>query len=139
TRTFDWTPTFSQSGTFHVDFIATDNALIPASDTEHVAITVIARSPGSNTAPVLAPITDQSTHVGDPLAFSVSATDYEGGPLTFSATGLPAGAAFDGATRTLSWTPAPGSEGAYSVTIHVADSDAAADSQAVPITVVPKE
>src|SRR5205814_9906161 len=110
TRTFDWTPTFLQSGNFTVKFIATDNFLIPAADTESVIISVIPRAPGSNTAPVLAPITDKSTHVGSTLAFTASATDNEDGPLTFSAVPLPSGAAFDAPSRTFRWTPAGGSE-----------------------------
>jgi len=137
TRTFDWTPTFLQSGTFNVSFIVTDNFLIAQSDTETVAITVTTRHPGDNAAPNLAPITDKSTQAGVALTFGVSATDPEGGPLTYSAAPVPAGAAFNPGTRSFSWTPAPGSEGVYSMTVHVVDNGGAADSQAVNLTVVP--
>jgi subtilisin family serine protease len=136
-QTFDWTPTFLQSGSFQLSFIATDDFLLAASDTERVTISVTPRAPGSNTVPVLGVITDKSTSVGVPLAFTVTATDAEGGPLAFSAGPLPVGASFDAGTRTLSWTPAPGSEGTYSTTVNVSDNGGAADSQSVTITVVP--
>jgi hypothetical protein len=137
TRTFDWTPSFSQSGNFTARFRAADNFLIAAADTETVVISVSSRAPGSNTAPVLSPITDKSTHVGTSLSFTVTATDNEGGALVFSAAPLPSGATFDTGTRTFAWTPAPGAEGPYSITFHVTDPEAAADSQAVTVTVVP--
>jgi hypothetical protein len=72
-----------------------------------------------------------------PLSFSVSATDVEGGALSYSAAPLPAGASFNTGTRTFQWTPTPGSEGTYSTTFNVVDGQAAADSEAVTITVVP--
>ena len=137
TRTFTFNPSFDQAGSYTVRFRAADNFVTPASDTEVVAISVYARSPGDNTAPVLAPITDKSTHVGMPLSFTVSATDAEGGVLTYAAAPLPPGANFNAATRTFGWTPATGSEGTHAVAFHVTDSAGAADSQTVSITVVP--
>src|SRR5207342_976087 len=60
-----------------------------------------------NQAPVLAPIGNRTVVEGTLLTFVVSATDPDlpANTLTYSASGLPAGATFDAATRTFSWTP----------------------------------
>ncbi|MGH6931943.1 MAG: putative Ig domain-containing protein, partial [Dongiaceae bacterium] len=42
----------------------------------------------------------QTVGAAQPLTFDVSATDPDDDTLTFTATGLPAGAAFDPASRT---------------------------------------
>lgn len=58
-----------------------------------------------NRPPVLAPIGNLTVPEGQPLLFTVSATDPDGDLLTYSAANLPPGASFDPATRTFSWTP----------------------------------
>ena len=100
--TFSWTPTEAQVGTVTVAFRATDSASPELSSDEGVQIVVIA-----NEAPALTAIRDKSVANGATLTFTVSASDPDAGQtLTFSATNLPAGASFDAATRTFSWTPA---------------------------------
>jgi hypothetical protein len=135
TRTFQWSPAFGQAGTYPVTFRVTDT--MAAFDEETVPITVQARAPGSNTAPVLAPVTDKATQAGVALSFSVSATDHENDPLTFGTGPLPSGASFDAGTRTFHWTPGTGDQGTHQFTVNVADPSAAADSQAVIIQVTP--
>src|SRR5262249_26303592 len=98
-QAFDWTPGYSQAGDYTVTFHVQDSFLVPASDAEAVTIHVLDRVPGSNTAPSLEPIGDRSTPQGSRLAFTVLAHDPEGDPITYSATGLPSGASFDGGTR----------------------------------------
>jgi PKD repeat protein len=83
------------------------------------------------TAPVLAPIGDQQALAGQTLTFTVSATGGSG-PLTYSATGLPAGATFAGTTFT--WTPTAAQAGSHRVTFTVSDGKAQ-DSKTVTITV----
>ena len=46
---------------------------------------------------------------------------FEGATLVYSATGLPAGATFDPATRRFSWTPTPGQVGAHTIGFIVHD------------------
>src|SRR6185312_10589008 len=60
-----------------------------------------------NTAPVLAPIGGKSIAEQATLSFTIAATDADlpADTLTYSASGLPAGATFDPATRAFSWTP----------------------------------
>ena len=50
-------------------------------------------------------IGDKSTDEMLLLTFVVTATDTDGRPLTYSASGLPAGASFSPSTHTFSWTP----------------------------------
>lgn len=100
TRTFSWTPTKGQAGTYPgITFKVSDGT---HSVTESISITV---NPWTS-SPVLAPIGDKTIPVETPLAFTITASDPDGQALTFNATGLPAGAAFDPATQTFTWTPA---------------------------------
>ncbi len=64
------------------------------------------------------------------------ALDPDGDPLTFSMTGLPAGATFDPATKTLSWTPTAQQGGRYTVTVQVSDGHGGFDRRQFQITVV---
>jgi hypothetical protein len=59
----------------------------------------------TNWPPRLSPIGTRTIDAGQTLHFTVSATDPEGDPLTFSVTNLPTGASFDVSTREFSWTP----------------------------------
>ena len=68
TKTFGWTPSFTQSGPYSVTFTVTDGTA-PVSET--VAITIA----NTNRAPVLASIGPKSGAEGSLLTFTVSATD----------------------------------------------------------------
>ena len=131
TRTFTWTPTFDQAGTYAgVTFTATDPGLLE--DSEAITITVTEQ----NRAPVLDPIGDKSVAEGATLSFTISATDPDGDTLTYSATNLPAGAAFDPGTRTFTWTPTFDQAGTYAgVTFTATDPGLLEDSEAITITV----
>jgi hypothetical protein len=72
---------------------------------------------------------------GQPIEFTVSATDPEGDPLTFSASNLPEGANFDAATATFSWTPRYDQAGVYVVRFEVSDGTLS-DFEDVTITVI---
>lgn len=87
-----------------------------------------------NHAPVLAPIGAQTVNEGQLLSFTVSASDPDGDILTYSATGLPAGATFDPATKTFNWTAGYDQAGSYSVVFSVSDGSLI-DSEQVTITV----
>lgn len=135
TRTFSWTPGFTQAGNFDVTFTVTDNGTPAASDAETVTITVGA----VNQPPELASIGAKAVDEGQTVSFAVSATDPNADTLTYSASPLPAGASFDPATRVFSWTPQYGQAGGYSVTFTVADggTPALADAETVAVTVAP--
>jgi len=75
----------------------------------------------TNQAPVLNSIPDAAVEVGESLVFTVSASDAEGDSLSYSASSLPTGAAFDSKSGIFAWTPVVGQEGTYSVTFVVSD------------------
>ena len=122
---FSWTPTFDQSGSYDVTFQVSDGVL---SDEEVITITVN----DINRDPVLAAIGDQVVDEGANLAFTLSATDPDADPLTYSGTDLPMGATLNGAD--FSWTPDYDQSGAYVVTFEVTDGGLI-DSETITITV----
>ncbi len=87
-----------------------------------------------NNAPILDPIGAKSVNEGALLRLSVSGSDLDSDPLTFSASNLPAGASFDPDTQVFSWTPDFTQSGLYSITCMVSDGSLN-DSEVVPITV----
>jgi hypothetical protein len=88
-----------------------------------------------NQPPVLDAIGSQSTNEGQSLEFTISATDPDSDPLTFSASNLPEGASFDTATATFSWTPRYDQAGVYVVRFEVSDG-VLSDFEDVTITVI---
>ncbi len=89
---------------------------------------------GANHPPVLSTIGSKTVKHGATLAFQLMATDADGDPLTYSATGLPAGATLSTA-GTFSYTPVCNDLGAKQVTFMVSDGHGGTDSEAVTITV----
>jgi PKD repeat protein len=87
---------------------------------------------GSNHAPVLGTIGNKSVSENQLLTFAISATDADGDPITYSATGLPAGATFSG--QTFRWTPTYTQAGSYNVTFTASDGKTQT-SQTITITV----
>lgn len=95
---------------------------------------VIETSQPVNQPPVLDPIGNKTGTVGQLMQFTVSATDPDDDALTYSATGLPAGAEFDPASRTFSWTP--DTAGTYpGITFSVTDGKTPPASETITITV----
>ena len=88
----------------------------------------------SNTVPVLAAIPDQSVRAGQAVRFTVSGSDAEGDTLTFSASGLPAGATFT-AAGVFDWAATVA--GVYSVSVTASDGSLSSAAQTVRITVAP--
>jgi hypothetical protein len=125
-RTFNWTPAYSQAGSYNVTFTASDGQ---AQDSETIIITVA----NVNRPPVLTSIGSLSVNVGSALDFTLSATDPDGDSLSYSVGTLPSGAALTGSSFT--WTPAAGQDGSYSVTFTVSDGTLT-DAETATITVV---
>ncbi|MFO0744897.1 MAG: PKD domain-containing protein [Myxococcota bacterium] len=97
---------------------------------------VRAGPPRPNTPPVLAPIGARSVAEGSRLAFTASASDADGDPLTFSMTGGPAGASMT-AAGAFTWTPTElQGPGDYSATIVVDDgANRGSDSETIALHV----
>ncbi|MFQ5498646.1 MAG: Ig-like domain-containing protein [Candidatus Zixiibacteriota bacterium] len=131
TGSFDWTPAFTQSGTYNVTFFASDGL---ATDSEVVTISV---NESGNQPPVLAAIGSKNTLEGSLLSFTASASDPDGTIPVLSSSSLPVGASFtnngDG-TGSFSWTPDFTQSGTYNITFYASDG-VAVDSELVQITV----
>ncbi len=125
----------TSAGTRVYQAVATDNAGgVGSSNAVSIYFTGDI-SPPANHAPILAPIGDKVVLVGDLLEFTISATDPDGDSLTFSATGVPAGASFNPSTRTFTWTPVISDLGDHLVTFSVSDGFLS-DSETITISVV---
>jgi subtilisin family serine protease len=90
-----------------------------------------------NSPPVLAPIGNKTVDEGSQLLFTATASDADGGALTFSLdSGAPVGATINPTTGVFSWTPSESHGGsANAVTIRVTDSASASDFETVTINV----
>ena len=136
TGTFDWTPTFADSGTYQVTFYAND-AVTADIDSELVVITVN----NVNQEPVLTSIGAQGSNEGVLLSFGTTASDPDGDTPVMSSSTLPGTASYvdngDG-TGSFSWTPTFADAGVYNVTFYAADSafpTTAIDSELVVVTI----
>ena len=126
-RTFSWTPNKNQVGKYSVTFIVTDGRM---SDSSTMLITV----KEENQAPVFEDIENKTVIVHSTLQFAINATDADGDPLTYSASGLPRNATFDSAHRIFSWNPDTNQTGEFIVLFDVTDGRQS-DSSSVLITV----
>ncbi|MBN2457210.1 MAG: hypothetical protein JXB29_11860 [Sedimentisphaerales bacterium] len=86
----------------------------------------------SNSAPVMQSIGNQSGLENTLLTFQVTATDADGDTITYSAQGLPSGAAFSG--QTFSWTPSQDQVGTHQATFYASDGQAQ-DFETITITI----
>ena len=134
TATFNWTPGFTEAGTYNVTFYATDAITPSLVDSEQVVITV---NEAGNQSPVLAAIGAQATTENVQLTFGVSATDPDATIPVLSTSTLPGTASFldngDG-TGTFDWTPSFTDAGPHNVTFYATDG-VGTDSEQVVITV----
>ena len=104
------------------------------SSTAAVNITV---NPPPNRPPVLDPIGDKAVNVGSTLTFTVSGSDLDGDPLTFSVSPepLPANATFDPVTRAFTFTPTASQMGSFPLTFSVSDGRGGTASETITIMV----
>jgi hypothetical protein len=74
---------------------------------------------------------DQTSSEGDSVSLQLSASDTNGSPLTYGASGLPSGLSINAATGLISGTVAAGAaaNGPYAVTVSASDADGNSASQ----------
>ena len=136
TGVFSWTPTEGQGGlTPSVTVTVTDNGNGNLVDSETFTITVN----GTNTAPVLNAIGNQTVDELATLSFTVTATDADlpADTLSFSldAASIALGMTIDANSGAFSWTPGEGQgDATHNVTVTVSDG-ITTDSQTFAITV----
>ena len=127
---FTYTPSANYFGSDSFTYRARDG--ISYSNTVTVSISVAAVN---NDPPVLAPIGNKTVTEGQNLQFTLSASDPDGGTLTYSATNLPLGAGFNQSSRVFTWTPTAEQIGTHSPRFQVKDSTNLTDFENVSITV----
>jgi hypothetical protein len=110
------------------------NVVVGDVNGQPVQIIVTSGQVSINRAPVLNPIGPKGGNEGSNITFTVSATDADGNPLTYSAANLPEGASFNPGTRTFSWMPRYDQAGAYIVRFEVTDNSLT-DYEDVTVTV----
>jgi hypothetical protein len=81
---------------------------------DDVALTVSGGTTGQN--PAVTNPGSQTSTVGTAVSLHIAATDPQGDPLTYSATGLPAGLSINGSTGVVSGTPTTASTASVTVT-----------------------
>lgn len=133
---FSYTPKANFNGTDSFTYKARD----PSNAESNVATVTITVNP-VNDPPVLSPIGNKTVKEGESLQFTVSGADVDGDLLTFSASGLPAGASFNSSTGTFSYTPGFGvstsqANSFFDVFFTASDGQGGSDSETVRITVI---
>src|SRR6185436_19232703 len=101
---------YTAAGAYTVTVSATDGSLT-TSETFHWTVT------NTNRAPVVTAPADQTSAEGAVITLPIVATDPDGEPLTFSATGLPPGLNVNATTGEISGTLAYTVAGDYTVTV----------------------
>jgi uncharacterized repeat protein (TIGR01451 family) len=137
---FTWTPTEAQGpGTnANIAIIVTDNGVPPLSATQFFTIFVLE----TNSAPVLAPISDRTVHAGMFVAVTNSASDTDAPPnvLTFTLDTAPTGAGINSSNGLFGWqTSETNANTTNPVTVRVTDNGVPhqSDTRSFVITVVP--
>jgi hypothetical protein len=111
---FQWTPDFDAMGTYSVSFTVSDG------EAEH-SLTAQIQVENTNRAPVLEPLSDQTTTEGDLLALAIQATDPDGDVIVYSTSTLPTGAQL--INNIFNWIPSDQTAGMYPVTFYASDGD----------------
>jgi hypothetical protein len=86
-------------------------------------------APGPNQPPMLAAPSSVTSAVGAVISLPLAASDPDGDPLYFSATGLPAGLAIDPWSGRIEGTLGDASLGAWTATVGVSDGPTAASRE----------
>lgn len=123
TRVFSWLPSYTQAGTYNLNFHVTDGALPAAgSDDEAVKLVVSDRAPGSNLPPVFEPLADRQALTGERLSVRIAARDPEIGTITYSSPfALPVNSTFDQATGVFTWQPSFDQVGTFALVFTATD------------------
>jgi hypothetical protein len=132
TRTFTWTPTYKQSGTYEIPISLTDGEFTV---TQNLSITVN----HINRPATLEDIPAQTVDENQALTVQVVSADpdtEDEGKLQLTAANLPEGATFNAASGEITWTPTYDQAGTYSnITISVKDAAGLGVDKSFAITV----
>ncbi len=88
-----------------------------------------------NNFPIIADAADVRALENEVIRFTVSASDADGDPISYSALSVPAGASFDVQTRTFTWQTSLNSAGHYEVSFLARDNRGGVDEEVVNIDI----
>jgi hypothetical protein len=108
TGEFNWTPNYTQSGTYNVVFTASSDSSLVAKKTATITVNDV-------NWPIVSNVDDMIAEPEQELSFSVSATDPEDGTISYQALDLPYGATFDSKTGYFRWVPDANQVGEYTI------------------------
>ena len=127
--TLNWTPGYTQAGSYQLTVKVTDAGGLSAELTVPVEVTDMNRPPQLQSVPA------QTVNEGAALSFNLSATDEDtDNQLTYSISNLPDGATLDESNGQFSWTPGFNQAGDYTLSAKVSDGTVE-NSISIPITV----
>ncbi|MFH2037183.1 MAG: hypothetical protein ABIJ45_12330 [Candidatus Zixiibacteriota bacterium] len=133
TGTFNWTPTFLQSGIYSITFYATDDSGDVISEAVQIDVIEAGNQPPLLILPAIGPTAENIN-----INFDAYATDAESIPVMTSST-LPTGASYvdngDG-TGTFDWTPTSLQSGTYQVTFYATDDSSKIDSNKITFNII---
>lgn len=112
---FRWRPTLEQGGTYDVTFTVSDGEAVTSK-----TITITVRA-GNSPPELTLPITSYQVNEGQPLEFTLAATDPDGDRVQFLGENLPKGAALDRRTGQFTWRPDFTQAGEYLLSLSASD------------------
>ncbi len=126
-----WTPNYDQAGAYTIGFTVTDSLGLTDATSVSIHIDNTDRAPSFD-------IANHAAVIGKPVVIAPTGSDPDSGTkLTWSATGLPDGAALDAATGRLTWVPGPTQVGDFSIAVSLSDGELAVTHTSV-IRVTPE-
>jgi CARDB/Putative Ig domain len=132
-----WMPTAADAGTYPVIFQVSDNGNGDAGKvgSDQQAMKIVVRA--TDQAPLVASIEDPTVTAGKTLVVTPAGSDSDGDSLTWTATNLPAGAAFDPVHGVLTWATTLAQAGTYAnITLTAGDGHLSA-ARTFTIHVIP--
>ena len=135
TGSFSWTPVTGQAGMYVASFSGTDGRGGSGSASTNIMVT---GPPPQNQPPTVTAPASRTVDEGVLLAFTVTAADPDGDPVTLSAGSVPAGASFvdnGDLTGAFSWTPGSAQSGSYTVAFQGDDGHGGTGTASTVITV----
>lgn len=129
TGTFQWTPTFLQSGAYTVNFEVADVEGLSTEQNAVLTINDVNRTPALNSVSV------KTVNENEALSFTLVGSDVDSdNTLSFTAENLPAGASLDASSGSFQWTPGYDQAGEYNIKFNFSDGSETV-SQSTTITV----
>ena len=113
------TPPFTSAGTYSVSATVSDGALTHSRSFSWIIT-------NTNRPPSLEQPADQVSAAGAAVSLQLSASDPDGTPVTYQATGLPAGLTVNAATGLIAGTLGASATGVHDVTVTVSDGSLSA-------------